>query len=239
MKTPAKNQHYVPRFYLKSFTDDKGYLYAARRNANGFGNLFRSRAEGVCAKSYLYEVKRRATEGERDFIEKGATESALGEIENKLALFYRDLLGCLNLGSISCGGDCRESIEILSYFISLLITRNPKWLEGFRGNAGSIAAELMACDFLTQEDSERMAEEGLEGEFESLVELAILRVSLLTLCEGSPLGTLVEALLGMDCLFLTASEDSEFVTASFPVCAGWANEDDENPQCILDRKSVV
>lgn len=31
----VKNQHYVPRFYLKSFTDEAGCLSAIRRDAGG------------------------------------------------------------------------------------------------------------------------------------------------------------------------------------------------------------
>lgn len=29
----VKNQHYVPRFYLKSFSDDSGYHIVVRREA--------------------------------------------------------------------------------------------------------------------------------------------------------------------------------------------------------------
>lgn len=55
----VKNQHYVPRFYLRSFTDDSGYLSAVRRDASGLKPVFRTKPENVCAENYLYEVKRR------------------------------------------------------------------------------------------------------------------------------------------------------------------------------------
>ena len=53
----VKNQHYVPRFYLRSFTDELGYLSAARRDAGGLKPVFRTKPENVCAENYLYEVR--------------------------------------------------------------------------------------------------------------------------------------------------------------------------------------
>lgn len=92
----VKNQHYVPRFYLKSFTDDSGYLSVVRRDAGGLKPVFRTKPENVCAENYLYEVKRRVSNGDDGFIEKGVIEDALGKIENNLAPAYRTLLSCLD-----------------------------------------------------------------------------------------------------------------------------------------------
>lgn len=36
----VKSQHYVPRFYLKSFTDDAGYLGVIRRDVDGLKSAF-------------------------------------------------------------------------------------------------------------------------------------------------------------------------------------------------------
>lgn len=66
----VKNQHYVPRFYLRSFTDDSGYLSAVRRDASGLKPVFRTKPENVCAENYLYEVRRREALGEDGFVEK-------------------------------------------------------------------------------------------------------------------------------------------------------------------------
>lgn len=64
----VKNQHYVPRFYLKSFTDDAGYLSVVRRDAGGLKPVFRTKPENVCAENYLYEVRRRQALGEDGFV---------------------------------------------------------------------------------------------------------------------------------------------------------------------------
>ena len=57
----VKNQHYVPRFYLRSFTDELGYLSVASRDAGGLKPVNRTKPEIVCAENYLYEVRRRVS----------------------------------------------------------------------------------------------------------------------------------------------------------------------------------
>lgn len=46
----VKNQHYVPRFYLRSFTDDSGYLSVVRRDAGVLKPVFRPKPEGSVEK---------------------------------------------------------------------------------------------------------------------------------------------------------------------------------------------
>lgn len=47
----VKNQHYVPRFYLKSFTDGLGFLSIVRRDASRLKSVFRTKPENVCGKT--------------------------------------------------------------------------------------------------------------------------------------------------------------------------------------------
>lgn len=96
----VRNQHYVPRFYLRSFTDDSGYLSVVRRDADGLKPVFRTRPENVCAENYLYEVRRRVSQGDDGFVGKGVIEDALGKIENNLAPTYRLLLSYLDSGKL-------------------------------------------------------------------------------------------------------------------------------------------
>lgn len=114
----VKNQHYVPRFYLKSFTDDSGYLSVVRRDAGGLKPVFRSKPENVCAKKYLYEVKRRESVGGDGFIEKGVIEDALGKIENNIAPTYRSLLSYLDSGKLPKGEECVELITQLAFLLA-------------------------------------------------------------------------------------------------------------------------
>ena len=82
----VKNQHYVPRFYLRSFTDESGHLGVVRRDAGGLKPVFRTKPENVCAENYLYEVRRRQTLGEDGFVEKGVMKILLAKSRTILLL---------------------------------------------------------------------------------------------------------------------------------------------------------
>ena len=224
----VKMQHYVPRFYLDSFTDGK-YLCAVRRDNDGLGNVFKTQPMRVCAERYLYEVKARAVEHEGSYIEKGSVENNLGKIENRLAPVYRNVLDCLDRWSFPSGMECVELISGMCCLIASFLVRNPGWLEGVRGNASLRAEELLGDGFLTEDDVSQMAAEGFAGEFEAFVELAYLDTALFKTDEGSPMQALIELLLDMDCLFWLAPDGAEFVTASLPVYAAWADERDHDP----------
>lgn len=43
----VKKQHYVPRFYLKSFANQDGFLYAVKREPDGLGHIFKIKPEGI------------------------------------------------------------------------------------------------------------------------------------------------------------------------------------------------
>lgn len=225
----VKNQHYVPRFYLKSFTDGAGFLSVVRRDAGGLKPVFRTKPENVCAENYLYEVRRRQALGEDGFVEKGVIEDTLGKIENDLALSYRSLLSYLDSGKMPKGEECVELITRLAFLLAFFIVRNPKWLNGVRGNSGARSVELLSSGFFTDEDILQMDLAGYGGEFEAIVELAYLDTALFRLDKGAPLYDLLVLLLDMDCLFYIAPEGNEFVTTSLPVHVEWKDESDENP----------
>lgn len=225
----VKNQHYVPRFYLKSFTDGAGFLSVVRRDAGGLKPVFRTKPENVCAENYLYEVRRRQALGEDGFVEKGVIEDTLGKIENDLALSYRSLLSYLDSGKMPKGEECVELITRLAFLLAFFIVRNSKWLNGVRGNSGAHSVELLSSGFFTDEDILQMDLAGYGGEFEAIVELAYLDTALFRLDKGAPLYDLLVLLLDMDCLFYIAPEGNEFVTTSLPVHVEWKDESDENP----------
>lgn len=225
----VKNQHYVPRFYLKSFTDDSGHLYAVRRDANALGHVFRAKPERVCVEKYLYEVKRGTSKGNEGFIEKGAIEGALGNIENKLAPVYQSLLGYLDSAKLPNGEELVDLITQLAALVAFLIVRNPKWLKQVRGCARARSAERWASGLFSVEDITRLESVGYGNETEAIVELAVLDATLLRCYEGTPIYNLLIILLDMDCRFCVAPEGSEFITTSLPVYIAWKDEHDEKP----------
>lgn len=225
----VKNQHYVARFYLKSFTDGTGFLSVVRRDAGGLKPVFRTKPENVCAENYLYEVRRRQALGKDGFVEKGVIEDALGKIENDLAPAYRSLLSFLDSQKLPKGEECVELITQLAFLLAFFIVRNPKWLNEVRGNSGAHSVELLLSGFFTDEDISQMDLAGYGDEFEAIVELAYLDTALFRLDKGAPLYDLLVFLLDMDCLFYIAPDGAEFVTTSLPVHVEWKDESDENP----------
>lgn len=225
----VKNQHYVPRFYLKSFADDSGILSVVRRDASGLKPIFRTKPENVCAENYLYEVRRRASEGEDGFVERGVIEDTLGKIESDLAFVYQSLLGSLDNRELPKGEECVELLTRLAALVALIIVRNPKWLNEVRSNACSYSAELLSNGFFSDEDISQMDLAGYRNEFEAAVELAYMDVALFRFDEGTPMHDLLALLLSMDCRFCIAPEGSEFVTSSLPVHAEWKDERDKDP----------
>lgn len=225
----VKNQHYVPRFYLKSFTDDAGYLSVVRRDAGGLKPVFRTKPENVCAENYLYEVRRRQALGEDGFVKKGVIEGTLGKIENDLAPAYRSLLSFLDSQKLPKDEECVELITRLAFLLAFFIVRNPKWLNEVRDNAGARSAELFSSGFFTDEDILQMDLVGYGDEFEAIVELAYLDTALFRLDKGAPLYDLLVLLLDMDCLFYIVPEGFEFITSSLPVHTEWKEECDKDP----------
>lgn len=83
-----------------------GFLSVVGRDAGGLKPVFRTKPENVCAEYYLNEVRRRVSQGDDGFIEKGVIEDALGKIENNLAPSYRSLLSFLDSGKLPKGEEC-------------------------------------------------------------------------------------------------------------------------------------
>lgn len=82
----VKNQHYVPRFYLRSFTDDSGYLSVVRRDAGGLKPVFRTKPENVCAENYLYEVRRRDSRAMADSSRRASLKISWAKLKANLLL---------------------------------------------------------------------------------------------------------------------------------------------------------
>lgn len=183
----VKNQHYVPRFYLRSFTDDSGYLSVVRRDASGLKSVFRAKPENVCAENYLYEVRRREALGEDCFVEKGVIEDTFGKSENDLAPAYQSLLSYLDSEKLPKGDECVELITRLAFLLAFFVVRNPKWLNEVRGNSAARSVELLSSGFFSDEDILQMDLAGYGDEFEAIVELAYLDTALFRLDKGAPL----------------------------------------------------
>lgn len=228
--TDVKQQHFLPQFYLKSFVDAGGFLHVIRRCDGQLGSPYKGKPDRVCSKKYLHEVRRRFPIHGEEFFEKGTIEAGLGKVESVLAPNYLNLLRCLENGSLP--NDLPGSIGGLIALIAFFIARTPKWLQLKRDEAGDVAAKLLEKYSLDEGDIGQMTDGDSQEEFEALVELGIMDTALFSTAGGAPMRVLVELMLDKNCRFLKAPDKTAFITASFPVYAAWATEEDKGPAAI-------
>lgn len=165
-------------------------------------------------------------------LKKGAAEHTLGKIENILASKYESLLGYLDVRKFPSRDVTCEILDHLICLISMLIVRNPVYLNAERGCADDFANQLKASGFLTEEDRAALKAEGFEGEFNSIVEYVLQGIVLFNFTDSTPLLSLVSLMRDMDCCFCVAPDGSEFITSSYPAFAEWADLKDADPYSI-------
>lgn len=93
----VKNQHYIPRFYLKNFAASDSKLSVIRIENGKPGSVFRRKSDGICSLKYLHEVKGRSR---GTYFQEGAIEDMLSQLESRLAPKYEELLRRLNDGDL-------------------------------------------------------------------------------------------------------------------------------------------
>ena len=81
----VKNQHFVPRFYLKNFTDSNDKIFVYDKTTY---KVFQTAVENVACENYFYDSVRLETE----FKEKQYLEKFYSSIESEFAPFYLDFV---------------------------------------------------------------------------------------------------------------------------------------------------
>lgn len=93
----VRNQHYIPRFYLKNFAASDSMLSVIRIENGKSGSVFSCKPDGICPEKYLHEVKSRSGS---TYFQKGTNEDMLSQLESRLAPTYEVLLRRLNDGNL-------------------------------------------------------------------------------------------------------------------------------------------
>jgi len=122
-----KNQHYVPRMYLRNFCidgeNDKCYEFNSKSKKIEVKSI-----EKICAMNYLNEI--RNEEGAFVFPEGvNKLEEAFGKIESGDSIFFKDLFYKLDLCKENSILLTKDEIEGIKGFILLTILRNPLSME--------------------------------------------------------------------------------------------------------------
>src|SRR3569623_2659720 len=81
----VKTQHYVPRFYLRHFANDKGQCWAYHKDS---GKVFPTSVENIASENYFYDDRKLdEITGIDQFVEK-----YLGALETNFSPFLKELL---------------------------------------------------------------------------------------------------------------------------------------------------
>lgn len=126
-----RRQHYLPRFFLKGFTDDGRHLNCLRRREDGTLQFLPNQSiDNVCAQRDLYETRL----GNKDAtcIFPNGLEDTFSAMESKISAVFLDAVGCIRTIKT---GDYPEEMQLddiackLSAILAWLTYRNPSVLE--------------------------------------------------------------------------------------------------------------
>lgn len=169
----TKTQHYVPRFYLRHFTNSDGKLKAYRRNEDKY---FTPTPDNVCAENYLYEVRYNGFD-DNPTITHNYIEDQLAGAEGRLSPLYDKLIACCNGRSFD-GNDFLEGRLAACLLASSLLVRHPLILEDERKKASYIADKVLSEGGITEQERRVLEQVGLGDDLEGVAEIAIMQTAL-------------------------------------------------------------
>lgn len=138
--------HYVPRFYLERFTDQKGRIDAYQRNTR---KRFKTTTANVAVETDLYTII------DIDGNESDYAEKIIADIEARMAPAFEDLIG----------GDWppnHETRGLIANFVALQATRTRESFHAM--SAITDRAFKMGINLLTREQMRELVDESLEEE---------------------------------------------------------------------------
>jgi len=117
----VKQQHYVPRCYLKNFANSNEQIWAYDKSTD---KVFLSKIEGVASEKFFYDSERLdKAAGQKQFIEK-----ALSLLEGQAGTVFPELLGKLS-GNRSVRMHPNEKYFLAHYIaVQMLRTREHRRL---------------------------------------------------------------------------------------------------------------
>lgn len=154
-KTKTRRQHYVPQFYLKRFSNDKGKLWVFDKKTK---KCFESITRDICYVDYLYEyVANDSAFSNGKHILPNDIENQFAESEGKWAQLVKTVLNKLSI-QINPNAliiTSKERNELYD-FINNLLVRNPKAMAYFLSEeqfqkAFSSISDVEVIDYLFKE----------------------------------------------------------------------------------------
>ena len=218
MEDMTKKQHYVPRFYLRHFSGDRGRLCAYRRREN---RHFKTKPEDICNERFLYES--RIGEGD-NFFRTNHIEHKLSEKESDFSKYQDSLLKCCREQDFTSKNFEEGRLSICD-FVANLISRNPYFLKKDRALASDVAEDFARSERLAEADWMLLNRITRDGGLEPLADAAIMNFTLLSGDSKAPAAHIKETLSKKRMNILQASSDMPFVSCSMPITFIDINDD--------------
>ena len=205
----TKKQHYVPRFYLRNFTDENGLLHVYDREKQ---KIFCAPPEKILYEKMLYETRwEGASEQLGDYVLKNELEHSLGERESRYGALINHVLEKCNRANPFETIICSEgNKDCLADCIVNLYLRNPRTFFDIQNEY----ADSSALDICQAAESLFTALN--LGSPHSLIKHSIKQGILDPAIPGGPAYVEKRSLLKMNVVFLKACA-SRFITSSCPV----------------------
>lgn len=206
-----KKEHFVPRFYLDNFSDNKGQLWVYNLEKNKY---YPEIAKNICYKKYLYETRwpesEKTVSNKEIFINFNYIENIFAENEGRYSAVIKKIINICsepkNKDALICYG---EEKRILAEFAANLFVRNPiimdQAIKDIKKDIDDLEEVRAAKKFLDENtDSTTL------NCFNAMLEELFKKYWLLKLEDKT------EDFLQMNFVFYQAS-DGEFITSDYPI----------------------
>jgi hypothetical protein len=193
----TKNQHYVPKLYLRNFCNSKKQIASFDKTNQ---NSFFTSIDNVANENYFYdnEYIDQATKVEQ-FLEK-----YFHPLEDRIAILLRKLIKSFDEGSFTIL-DLDSRID-LSLFLIYQFARTKEYREGLNQTI-KLVMQTVADEFIKQQG-------GDPNNFEIVTDDKILHTNMLL--SGDKVDELAEILYNHVWIFLVNKSNAEFITSDNP-----------------------
>jgi len=225
----TKKEHYVPQFYLRGFTNEKGYIAVFDTKDKKY---FNARPEDICHIKYLYETKNESNAGLfGEYI-------CLNDIEQLFSKKEKDYAALLNTVQIRCKKGNIDSLilssqetDMLAELIANLMVRNPANFESVGMNQIDESMKQKVTEYLKDlfDGTDIAANYDISNE---ICSAAHKKALLSNEIKGSLPNIIAKELLNMDFSFYIA-DSHIFLSCDNPVIAG------KDPFSISNDKTCV
>lgn len=225
-RTPARKHHYVPQFYLRGFTDEKGQLFVVDRPTE---KTFRADPKNVAA--------------QRDFNTVDVEGMAPDTIEKGLAEFEGEIAPALERVKATKSLTNKTDRDLVMNLVCALAIRNPRQRATINDFVGEIAQQIAQLSLATEErwngQVERMKADGV---WDNGTNLTYEDMKKFLEAGNYTIGVAKEFNIAMEIkqheklvqhigarkwgVIVAKSGSGGFVTTDVPVCLRWSDDND-------------